>query len=312
LVDKNKGQNNVSQTGNQSYVFVRGAQQEQSAHAKQATGGHPDHKNNKHTKWGELGLESKCMILLTFGILLVGGVTAVILSGQLSTMSEQTNQSYRQAQTENTGAMHDAVRNSIEVRASQDQAKAAQDSAKAIQHQTFQEERPWIALSVSPASNFTYDTNNGALIWLKFTLMNDGHSLAQYTSVWTDIALNGKWPESQKRICGIPKAATNAKSDYGYLLFPGQSVTDSIPAVARSNVVKQALATTPFQGGGVISADVVVCVDYKSAIDSQHHQTRIVRGMTYADAEGRLMGAFAPSRTYQIMLVPHLHGDSAD
>lgn len=196
--------------------------------------------------------------------------------------------------------------------AAQDQAKAAQKSVQAIEGQTFQSERPWIAVSIAPAPDFQYDVDR-TIIMLKFTLTNVGHSLAKYTSVWTRLSMNEKWPGDQKRICAIPKLKINSKSDYGYLLFPGQTVTDTIPAAASPEDVKRELATTPFQGGGVVSFDVVVCVDYESIIDSRHHQTRLVRGLGYPDPRGLEMGAFAPNIRYSpIILSSRLHGDSAD
>jgi hypothetical protein len=245
-------------------------------------------------------------VVLALAIAVLTLCSLFIFNGQLRQM-QQANEA---SEVESRIARRHARQ---ELRVAQQQAKAAQDSAKAIEGQTFQSERPWVAVSIAPASDFQYDEVRGGFLTLKFTLTNVGHSLAKYTSVWTDLPMNEKWPESMKRICAIPKAKVNAKSDYGYLLFPGQSVSVTMPAAARVEDIKHALVTTPFQGGGVVSVDVVVCVDYESVVDSSHHQTRIVRGVAYSDPTSGLVGAFAPNRTYdQIILIPRLHGDSAD
>jgi hypothetical protein len=265
-----------------------------------------------------LARESLTISKGTFGIAILGFLAAlaaaVFVGVQVFEMTKQTQIFASQTESAAAGSLMDGMNTRKQLAIAQQQAAAAQESAQAIEGQTFQSERPWVAVSITPASDFQYDEIRGGFITLKFTLTNVGHSLAKYTSVWTDLAMNEKWPEYMKRICAIPKAKVNAKSDYGYLLFPGQSVSDMIPAAARVEDIRHALATTPFQGGGVASVDVVVCVDYESVMDSLHHQTRIVRGLSYPDpARGVLMGAFAPNRSYsKIILTPRLHGDSAD
>ena len=134
---------------------------------------------------------------------------------------------------------------------------------------------------------------------LKFTLRNVGHSVAQYVRVWTALEMTANWPAAQERICAIPKAPVNEKSDYGYLIFPGQIVMDTIPASATAEHAKQALADSPFTGGGMVELNVLICVDYKSALGPGRHQTRRALGVAYPDRarNGILMGAFKPGQT---------------
>jgi len=284
------------------------------------------HPQGWRQRWRATSLPNRLMVIAT-GIIAVATIVNLgiaigewrILGRQLDEMAGATNFAERQAilaigQLATTNRSAGYIQQQAE--ALHEEVTATQKSTEAVQRQTFQQERPWIAVDIAPASDFTYDENSGGILTLKFTLTNVGHSLAKYVSVWADLAMNEKWPEAQERICAIPKASVNAKSDYGYLMFPGQIVTDAIPAGATPQSVKQALATTPFQGGGVVSIDVVVCVDYKSSIDERHHQTKLVRSMSYPSPTkgmAALMGAFAQKQKYgQVILLRRLHGDSAD
>ena len=152
---------------------------------------------------------------------------------------------------------------------------------------------------------------------MRYTLTNVGHSLAKYVSVWTALDLNGGWKDAQDRICSYPKLPQNSKSDYGYLLFPGQTVLDQTPAQATSEDVTRALNPTvsPLAIKKMVAVDIVVCVDYVSTIDMQHHQTRLVRGVLSDEGteNAALVGTFVADRQYgKLAFVPHLHGDSAD
>ncbi|HEV3308055.1 MAG TPA: hypothetical protein VGZ91_16565 [Candidatus Sulfotelmatobacter sp.] len=196
------------------------------------------------------------------------------------------------------------------------QAKAAQQSVAAIQRQTFQTERPWISIEVAPAiDDFSFDDKQGAILDVAVTLRNTGHSVANYVSVWTALEPDMDWPAAQKRICSIPKSPQNAKSDYGYLMFPGQTTTDNIPATASvANIARSSKKYAIPGMPGVVGFNLVVCADYKSVLESGHHQTRRALMMGWTNrANNTAMGAFEPSRHYNgLGFVPILHGDSAD
>jgi hypothetical protein len=194
-------------------------------------------------------------------------------------------------------------------------SRTAQTSVEAIQAETFQEERPWISVDVAPASNFAFDQNGGGALALDVTLRNHGHSVAQYINVETDLVIGDEqWPAVQKRICGIPRDPINAKSVYGYLLFPEQTIKAREAAAVTGERVRQALAGSLFKISNFISVDLVICVDYRSVLEATHHQTRRTLGLGYPDHIRKiLMGAFIPGREYRdLEFTPLLQGDSAD
>jgi hypothetical protein len=305
----------VDQPGNPSVGSVGGIGQiEGQSHNPPAT----DQKESPVDRAARLTATATVWIAIftvVMGLVAIGTLYEIIEGGtDTHTLAEAAKKQAEKADTIATSIAQAVTQLTASATTAQQQVQAARNSVESIQRQTFQTERPWIAIDIVPASEFTYDETRGAIITLKFTLTNDGHSLAKYVSVWTQLAMNEHWREAQESICAAPKADRNPSSDYGYLMFPGQVVIDSIPAAARPEDIKRALATTPFQGGGAVSFDVVACVDYISIIDNRHHQTKIVRGMTYADQSrgGMLMGAFVPKRQYQLILIRRLHGDSAD
>jgi hypothetical protein len=262
-------------------------------------------------------LYGKVGISVAFLALVAACVTGYFIFQQFKEMSAQTDLSSSAAKQARIDAKDAAIAITKQLTIAQQQAKAAQTSVVAIQNQTVQQERPWIALSVTPGPDFSFDVDKGGIVFVKFTLTNVGHSLAEFVSVWPALSMNANWNDVETKTCSIPKAPINAKSDYGYLIFPGQTITDSIPAAATPEAVRKAIKNSPFQGDafhGAVVIDVVVCVDYKSTLDPLHHQTRIVRGLLYrGPITGTLAGAFVPNTRYtNLSLLPHLHGDSAD
>jgi hypothetical protein len=274
-------------------------------------------------EWLQFVVNALLAVIGVIALYIYGGQLKV-MKGQLGEIIKQYPEIHTQAEAATTAvkqAAADSIDNATRVerqlRITQQQANAAQKSVEAIQSQTITQERPWIAVSIEPPPDFTYDDKNGAILMLKFALTNTGHSVAKFVSVWTDLPMNANWSKAQEKTCSIPKLAQNAKSDYGYLIFPGQTVYDSIPAHATAEQVREAINNSPFQGDafhGAVGIDVIMCVDYKSTIDPLHHQTRLVRLLVYADSKtGFSAGGFLPNRRYtKLSLVPHLHGDSAD
>lgn len=259
------------------------------------------------------------MVILTALIFTVSVITARFFYRQLREMSTQTGILNRQAQQAAQDSIAAAARLGEQIEIARGQVDAAQGSVKAIQHQTFQQERPWIKVDIAPTppphpgsgdvylSEFSFRRLSGAQLNLEITLTNVGHSVAQQVSVWTDLSMEGKWQAAQDCVCAIPRNPKHKNSDFEYFLFPEQTVTATIPAKASSEYVNQV-----FQMKSEANLDVLICVDYMSAIESNHHQTRraFTIGVPY---KGSIIpGSFSPNTYYHnLVLVPRPQGDSA-
>jgi hypothetical protein len=181
---------------------------------------------------------------------------------------------------------------------------------KVMQKQLDLSERPWVSADVSIAQPLVFDQRGGVTA-IRVRLKNVGHSVALYVSVWTALKVGAPDPAEQEKLCAVPKSPVNADSDYGYLLFPDQQIDEVQPMIAEPNAIEQGLKG-PIEG--VVTLYVLICVDYRSSFDPQHHQTRLVRLLARPDAKtGAMMGSFDPHYIYhQLSLLPRLHGDSAD
>jgi hypothetical protein len=182
------------------------------------------------------------------------------------------------------------------------------------------EHRPWVAVTIEPSSAIVFD-QRGCVLMCKVTMTNVGHSVAKHVSLWTDFALLGTENpmEVRNRLSGVMRHPQNENSDYGWLLFPGQSAIEQRPIIAVPERINKALENKTFQGMNAIGLHLVGCVDYPSLTDGKkRHQTRfeyivsflvMTNGVVTRDS-----GAFDPSKAaYQpIVLTPTMHGASAD
>jgi hypothetical protein len=182
------------------------------------------------------------------------------------------------------------------------------------------EHRPWVAVNIEPSSAIVFD-ERGCVLMCKVTLTNVGHSVAKHVSLWTDFALLGTENpmEVRNKLCDIMRHPQNENSDYGWLLFPGQSAIEQRPIIAVPERVNKALENKTFQGMNAIGLHLVGCVDYPSLIDQKkRHQTRFEYIVSFAVMTNgvvtRTSGAFDPSKAiYQLIaLTPTMHGASAD
>jgi hypothetical protein len=193
--------------------------------------------------------------------------------------------------------------------------KAIDRQANLMQRQLELSERPWVSAERIPLA-LRFD-GGGAQLICNFKLENTGGSVAWYVSVWTELVPTGNdWRPVLQRLCNIPKDPVNAASDYGYVLFPGKDLTvRDHPAVLGQQAMQQAIQTGPFKDLRKIGLTIVGCVDYRSHVSEEHHQTTFVDLVGYVEQQpiGPVMGAFDPSRqTYMpIILSPTEHGASA-
>jgi hypothetical protein len=168
-------------------------------------------------------------------------------------------------------------------------AENVKDSIEVIRQQTFQSQRPSVGVEVivSPGTFFHFDGSRGGAIDLQYTLKNSGHSIAQNARIWGAVALNDDWPEVHKSTCAAPPRDVG----YGYLILPDQPISGDMVASVSAEYVKKVEkrdeearshhpSNTP-RLPSVGSAQVVICVDYRSTIESRRHHTEIVRNIKY-------------------------------
>jgi hypothetical protein len=273
-----------------------------------------------------LARESLVISKRTFRIAILGFLAAVaaatFVGVQVFEMTKQTQIFASQSESASANGLLDGMNTRKQLDIAEKQAKAAQDSVKAIQRQTIQQERPWIAADVAIVPPLVFD-GQGADAGINVTLTNKGHSAALYTSVWSSLVVDGvdDWMGEQKRLCGIPKLPVNKKSDYGYLIFPGQSpIVEYQPVRASADTVnkgvQKGIDSGWFNREGKVALHIVVCVDYLDTFDARHHQTRGLFMLAYPEKRGNVeigKGAFDTHTSYtRLSLTPIGHGASAD
>jgi hypothetical protein len=254
-------------------------------------------------------------IVFAFVSLVIAIYAADCVFQQFKEMAAQTELLSRGATQARRDSAEASVTTTKQLQIAQEQVKAAEESVDAIAAQTVEDERPWVSMDVVAPSEFNFQLEQEPSITVKFTLTNGGHSVAKYVSVNMALVMDFRAQQAQDRICAIPKARINAKSDYGYLLFPGGTVTDTISTAVTIEDTKRALGAHFFQGMNAIPLDLAFCVDYRSTLDTKHHQTRLIRGVAFRDARRAYIpfGAFEPGHIYEnLVLLTHGHGDSAD
>jgi hypothetical protein len=180
LPDTHEGQTNISQTGDSPLVFVSSTKQEHSPYPNKIAG----NDEKKLDKWGQLSLSERCMILLTFGIVVVAGVTGYILAKQLSTMAEQTEILGIQAQSQAAGSSFSAVQTQKQLKVAQDNAETANQSLKASVESFRIDERAWIEIEpIKPQLLMRGEADTGDLFTCNIYLRNLGKTVATNISV---------------------------------------------------------------------------------------------------------------------------------
>jgi hypothetical protein len=198
--------------------------------------------------------------------------------------------------------------------AAKEAANAAQTATAIASKQLDLSERPWIAPRFVPS--YLMFRQDGALLGLRITVTNIGHSVAESISVWTELYFESKTLLSEgKRYCDIPKNATNKDYRGGFLLFPGEPRSLEQPAIATEESVKEALTNGDLKNSHMIEAHLITCIDYRSSIDSEHHQTIRYFLLGRPDhLHNRVIGGFDPHERYaasQILIFPE-GWDTAD
>ena len=184
-------------------------------------------------------------------------------------------------------------------------AKAAEAQAEATKTQLVvmkgqldamrEDQRPWIRLDASLASDLTYDFSGDARILISYSVENTGHSPAIDVYVDEDTAV----------ILGVPIAAQKAVSErqkrrgfafsgvMGITLFPGQKhiIYKNIPIALSSIKAYQAKMESDFRHpmDTTYIPFIVGCVDYKFAFSDDHHQTGFIFDIRKQSPNGPLV-----------------------
>src|SRR5271157_2983162 len=173
-----------------------------------------------------------------------------------------------------------------------------------MEKQLHQSERPWVGADILITQPLVFD-QRGAVLGLTIRLKNVGHSVAQFVSVWMSLKFGAPDLSELERLCAIPKSPTNFNSDYGYLLFPDQQVDAYQPVIAPPKEIAEAVKGPIV---GKVLPYLLVCIDYRSAFEPLHCQTRLLRLLSSPDPKtGIMMGAFDPQGVYpQLALLPQM------
>ncbi len=194
--------------------------------------------------------------------------------------------------------------------------KKAADAAKVsadVAHDTLLvANRPWVSAEVFVDGPLQF-TQNGATIALKVRLQNIGHSVAKSVDAWPRLTFDRiKALDSLQEVCNIANAPVNAKSDFGFLLFPDQ------PAIAVPTPVSATLQDIQIgqkeSSNGDVHPFVLICVDYQSTLEERHHQTGLIRMLVQPRPEiNATIGAFTAVGEYSgLQTMPARRGDFAN
>jgi hypothetical protein len=170
-------------------------------------------------------------------------------------------------------------------------------------------QRPWVSVTRLP--QLVQFNATGAILSCVYKLENVGGSVAWNISIWTDLVPEGKdWRPILDRLQGVMRDPKNQKSDYGYVLFPKESMKQHQPTILRRQDLDDAINKDVFKGTGKVGFKLVGCIDYRSHVSTKHYQTTFVDLVGYPDPRGTINGAFDPTRAMYgpVILTPHGHG----
>ncbi len=175
-----------------------------------------------------------------------------------------------------------------------DAAKSAADTARKQLEMT----RPWLTSEFVPTSLLFKE--DGGFLGLNITVANTGNSVAKSITTLTELWLDTRTLLSEgKRYCEIPKSPENRNYEGGSILFPGQHYTFHQPATTTTEVIEKALKSGDFKDQHQVTIYLITCIDYRSTLDTEHHQTRSYFTLSRPDFQRHTMlGIFDPHGTY--------------
>jgi hypothetical protein len=213
---------------------------------------------------------------------------AAAAEGMVGEMKKSGNDTH--ALAEQAGKQADAAKLS---------ADAAKSAAETARKQLDLSERPWVHSEFTPTSLFFKE--DGGFLMLNITITNIGHSVAQSISVWTELHLDTITVRSEgEKLCRVPKSPVNKNYHGGLMLFPGERRTLEQPASVGGKEIEKALATGDFKDTHMVEIYLITCIDYRSPLDTKHHQTRryFTLGRPDPVSPPAMLGVFDPHGTY--------------
>ncbi|SRR6266571_1830315 len=175
-----------------------------------------------------------------------------------------------------------------------DAAKSAADTAR----KQLEMMRPWLTSEFVPTGLMFKE--DGGFLGLNITIANTGNSVAKSITAWTELWIDTRTLLSEgSRYCEIPKNAQNKDFQGGAILFPGQHYTFYQPAAATTEIIEKALKSGDFKDQQMVTIYVITCIDYRSTLDTEHHQTRSYFSLSRPDfVRHTMMGIFDPHGIY--------------
>ena len=192
-------------------------------------------------------------------------------------------------------------------------AQQAVQQTTLTQSQLELSQRPWVSVTRLPQS--LQFNAAGAILGCTYKLENCGGSVAWNISIWADLVPEGTdWRPTLDRLQSVMTNPQNEKSDYGYVLFPKESLKQYQPSILRRQDLDDLIKKDVFKGTRKVGFKLVGCIDYRSHVSLRHYQTAFVDLVGCPDqTKGTVMGAFDPTVAayMSIILTPHGHGASA-
>lgn len=242
-----------------------------------------------------------------------GGSTPLVINPITNPQNAENNRQHNTPRWEKAAvliAFGLLVVNFFQMRSTEKAAEAAKSAADIAKKQLGML-RPWIVSEFAP-TGLTFN-EGGGFLGLNITVTNTGNSVAKSISAWTELWFNtGTLLWEEKRYCEIPKSPENNPKNPifkgGSDLFPGQHYTFSQPAAAPRETIEKALTSGDFKDERKVVIYVVTCIDYKSTLDDEHHQTRRYFLLIQPDpVRNAMKGVFDPHGTYapnQFSMIP--------
>lgn len=253
----------------------------------------------------EIAKETLAISRRTYWIAIFGfgaALAAAIFVGvQVFEMTKQTQILASQSEGANAGALMDEMNTRRQLGIAQEQADNARQSVGAIRGQTFEMERPWVAVNIQVVGPLSFQ-KNGVQLPLTIEIKNIGHSPAQYPNPrakliagWNTVTI-----AKLRSACQAVQQSGGANVATTRILYPLQSPVQSLEiAFASRKEIDEAFKDHTIRGK--IGLNLITCIDYTMTSErSKLHHTEQLYAVTYIDpAAPSPQGAFIPEGDYQ-------------
>jgi hypothetical protein len=166
-------------------------------------------------------------------------------------------------------------------------ADAADKSADVAKDTLIATQRPWVFVKLQLGQRGLFFNMNEANLDLVFLLKNTGNSPAVAVRIEggprIDVTINDRIMELEQ-ICNIARNRTQHPQDWGYTIFPGDTLTLPFIYTFANNELLDKIVN---EERGFIDPIVIGCIDYLFTFGKPtHHQSRFVYTVDYPLPEG--------------------------